>query len=144
MATRSIHIALYGFTGRDLPDELGALARRGVRIRVYRDREQFQQGVRSGNVTMTGTLLETRIEARVKSRFLELVSTGPKHQDNVVRYEPSTGGAERFELKFEKFGKGLRTRVGPRLESRIYQLIALQQQTYRRSSEEQTSETVSG
>ena len=45
-ATRSIDVAMYSFTDRELADELAALAHRGVRIRVYRDREQFSQEMR--------------------------------------------------------------------------------------------------
>ncbi len=42
-ATRTLDLAMYSFTDRELAEELAALARKGVRVRVYRDREQFQQ-----------------------------------------------------------------------------------------------------
>lgn len=42
-ATRSVDVAMYSFTDRELAEELVFLARKGVRIRVYRDREQFSQ-----------------------------------------------------------------------------------------------------
>ncbi len=41
-ATRSVDVAMYSFTDRELAEELATLARKGVRVRVYRDREQFQ------------------------------------------------------------------------------------------------------
>ncbi len=40
-ATRAVDVAMYSFTDRELAEELAALARKGVRVRVYRDREQF-------------------------------------------------------------------------------------------------------
>lgn len=42
-ATRSVDVAMYSFSDRELAEELTTLARKGVRVRVYRDREQFQQ-----------------------------------------------------------------------------------------------------
>ena len=42
-ATRSVDVAIYSFTDRFLAEELATLARKGVPIRVYRDREQFSQ-----------------------------------------------------------------------------------------------------
>ena len=42
-ATRSVDVAMYSFTDCELAEELATLARKGVRVRVYRDREQFQQ-----------------------------------------------------------------------------------------------------
>ena len=34
-ATRSVDVAMYSFTDRELAEELAALARKGVRVRVY-------------------------------------------------------------------------------------------------------------
>lgn len=42
-ATRSVDVAMYSFTDRELAGELAALARKGVCVRVYRDREQFSR-----------------------------------------------------------------------------------------------------
>src|SRR5438105_9943388 len=41
-AQRSIDIAMYAFTDRALADEVIKLARRGVRVRIYRDGEQYE------------------------------------------------------------------------------------------------------
>ena len=65
-ATRTIDIAMYSFTDRYLAEELAALARKGVRIRVYRDREQFAQETQWGVATTTSILLAAGVEIRVK------------------------------------------------------------------------------
>lgn len=120
-ATRSVDVAMYSFTDRELAGELAALARKGVRVRVYRDREQFQQEAQWENVTTTSILLAAGIEVRVKGgrdlmhlksyaidgRMLRTGSanwspTGLKRQDNDVRYESSSEAVERFERKFEE------------------------------------------
>ncbi len=119
-ATRTLDLAMYSFTDRELAEELAALARKGVRVRVYRDREQFQQEER-GSVTTTSILLAAGIEVRVKGardlmhlksyaidgRLLRTGSanwspTGLKRQDNDVLYESSPEAVGRFEAKFEE------------------------------------------
>ena len=120
-ATRSVDVAMYGFTDRELGEELASLARRGVRIRVYRDREQFAQEMQFGGPTTTSILLAAGIEVRVKGardlmhlksyavdgRLLRSGSanwspTGLKRQDNDVLYEASPEAIERFGRKFEE------------------------------------------
>ena len=44
----SIDIAMYSFTDRELAEELGRLARSGVRVRVYRDSAQYEQESQQG------------------------------------------------------------------------------------------------
>lgn len=119
-ATHSVDVAMYSFTDRELAEELAVLARKGVRVRVYRDREQFQQE-EQGSVTTTSILLAAGIEVRVKGardlmhlksyaidgRMLRSGSanwspTGLKRQDNDVRYEASPEAVARFERKFEE------------------------------------------
>ena len=65
-ATRTIDIAMYSFTDRYLAEELAALAGKGVRIRVYRDREQFTQENQWGTGTATAIMLAAGVEIRVK------------------------------------------------------------------------------
>ena len=120
-ATRSVDVAMYSFTDRELAEELAALAHRGVRIRVYRDREQFSQEMQFGGVTTTSILLAAGIEVRVKGgrdlmhlksyavdrRLLRSGSanwspTGLKRQHNDVLYESSPEAVERFSRKFEE------------------------------------------
>lgn len=88
-------------------------------MRVYRDREQFQQETRSYGVTTTRILLAAGVEVRVKGardlmhlksyaidvRLLRTGSanwspTGLKRQDNDVRYESSPAAVELLESKF--------------------------------------------
>ena len=120
-ATRSIDVAMYSFTDRELAEELAALAHKGVRVRVYRDRDQFSQEMQSGGLTTTSILLAAGIEVRVKGardlmhlksyavdgRLLRSGSanwspTGLKRQDNDVLYESSPEAVERFARKFEE------------------------------------------
>ena len=42
-AQRTVDIAMYAFTDRYLAEELVTLARRGVRVRIYRDRQQYEE-----------------------------------------------------------------------------------------------------
>jgi len=120
-ATRSVDVAMYSFTDRELAEELATLARKGVRVRVYRDREQFQQEMQWGGVTTTSILSAAGIQVRIKGardlmhlksyaidgRLLRTGSanwspTGLKRQDNDVRYESSSEAVERFERKLEE------------------------------------------
>ena len=120
-ATRSVDVAMYSFTDRELAEELVNLARKGVRVRVYRDREQFQQEAQRENVTTTSILSAAGIEVRVKGtrdlmhlksyaidgRLLRTGSanwspTGLKRQDNDVLYESSPEVVGRFEAKYEE------------------------------------------
>jgi phosphatidylserine/phosphatidylglycerophosphate/cardiolipin synthase-like enzyme len=120
-AKRSVDVAIYSFTDRELAAVLTGLARRGVRVRVYRDREQFQQETQRGGTSTTGILLARGVEVRVKGardlmhlksyaidgRLLRTGSanwspTGLKRQDNDVLYESSPEGVKGFERKFEE------------------------------------------
>ncbi len=65
-ATRSVDVAMYSFADREIAEELANLARKGVRVRVYRDRTQFHGEGRSDGVTATGILLAAGVEVRVK------------------------------------------------------------------------------
>ena len=132
-ATRTIDVAMYSFTDRYLADELAMLARKGVHIRVYRDREQFAQEMQWGAGSTTSILLAAGIEIRVKGakdlmhlksyaidgRLLRTGSanwsaTGLKRQDNDVLYEESPKAVERFEQKFEEmWGKASNARPSP-------------------------------
>lgn len=120
-ATRTVDVAMYSFTDLELAEELAGLARRGVKVRVYRDRGEYkQEGEREAQNT-TAILLAAGIEVRVKGardlmhlksyaidgRLLRTGSanwspTGLKRQDNDVTYELSPEAVERFEAKFEE------------------------------------------
>ena len=119
--TRSVDVAMYSFTDRELAKKLAALSRKGVRVRVYRDREQFAQEMQWGGVTTTSILLAAGVEVRVKGArdLMHLKSyaidgrlprtgsanwspTGLKRQDNDVCYEASPEAVEHFERNFEE------------------------------------------
>ena len=132
-ATRSVDVAMYSFTDRCLAEELAKLARKGVHIRVYRDREQFRQEAQWDSLTTTSILLATGIEVRVKGArdLMHLKSyvidgrlvrtgsanwspTGLKRQDNDVVYEESVEAVDRFHRKFEEIWvKGTNTVAAP-------------------------------
>ena len=120
-ATRTVDIAMYSFTDRYLAEELATLAHRGVRVRVYRDREQFQQERQRDAVNTTTILVAAGIEVRVKAardlmhlksyaidgRLLRTGSanwslTGLKRQDNDVLYEASSEMVDAFETRFSE------------------------------------------
>ncbi len=120
-ATRNLDVAMYSFTDRELAEELATLARKGVRVRVYRDREQFTQEMQWGGVNTTSILFAAGVEVRVKGAkdLMHLKSyaidghmlrsgsanwspTGLKRQDNDVLYESSPDAVGRFEAKFEE------------------------------------------
>ena len=120
-ATYTVDVAMYSFTDRYLAEELATLARKGVHVRVYRDREQFQQERQWGGVNTTSILLAAGIEVRVKgARDLmhlksyavdgRLLRTGSanwspirlKRQDNDVLYETSSETVDAFERRFSE------------------------------------------
>ncbi len=129
-ATRSVDVAMYSFTNRYLAEELATLARKGVHVRVYRDREQFEQETQRGGVTTTGILLAAGVEVRVKGardlmhlksyaidgRLLRSGSanwspTGLKRQDNDLVYESIPEAVEGFERSSMRCGAGQAIRV---------------------------------
>ena len=132
-ATRTLDVAMYSFTDQELAEELATLARRGVRVRVYRDREQFSPEMRWGGITTTGILLAAGVEVRVKGAkdLMHLKSyaidghllrsgsanwspTALKRQDNDVLSESSPEAVGRFEAKFEEMWANQRTHWLPR------------------------------
>ena len=69
MARRTIDISMYAFTDRILAEVLLDRARQGVRVRIYRDGEQFEQEQRrKGRGGLTTDLFrgQRNIEIRVK------------------------------------------------------------------------------
>jgi phosphatidylserine/phosphatidylglycerophosphate/cardiolipin synthase-like enzyme len=66
-AQRSIDIAMYAFTDRYLAEKLAKLARRGVQIRLYRDREQYEEEEQHIRGTTTSLLRgQAGVQIRVK------------------------------------------------------------------------------
>lgn len=114
----SIDVAMYSFTDRELAEELCHLARSGVRVRVYRDGEQYQQESERGQST-TELLLAAGVQVKVKESrdLMHLKSyvidgsllrtgsanwspTGLKRQDNDLRYDTDPALVALFEARF--------------------------------------------
>jgi phosphatidylserine/phosphatidylglycerophosphate/cardiolipin synthase-like enzyme len=121
-AHRKIDIAMYAFTDLDVAQALASEARNGVRIRVYRDADQFaQEQSRAGGRPTTSEILRSAgIEVRVKSAgqlmhlksyavddsFLRTGSanwsrSGLTTQDNDVVYLQLPQAVKAFESDFE-------------------------------------------
>ena len=64
----SVDLAMYSFTDRELAGELVELARKGVRVRVYRDRTEYKQEVERSGENTTAMLATAGIEVRVKGQ----------------------------------------------------------------------------
>jgi phosphatidylserine/phosphatidylglycerophosphate/cardiolipin synthase-like enzyme len=120
-AKRSIDAALYSATDWELCGALADAASRGVRVRVYRDREQFAEEDKRarGRETCSAQLVAAGAQVRVKSssvlmhlksyevdgRLLRTGSanaspSGEKQQDNDVVFVGSAAAAKGFESQF--------------------------------------------
>jgi phosphatidylserine/phosphatidylglycerophosphate/cardiolipin synthase-like enzyme len=120
-ARHSIDAALYSATDWELCGALADAARRGVKVRVYRDRDQFTEeaGRAHGRQTCVERLVGGGVEVKVKAdRVLmhlksyavdgKLLRTGSanvspsgeKQQDNDVVFLTSTAAARGFEAEF--------------------------------------------
>ena len=116
----SIDIAMYSFTDRELAEELGRLSRSGVRVRVYRDGEQYEQETQHG-LSATEILLAAGVQVKVKASrdLMHLKSyaidgallrtgsanwspTGLKRQDNDLQYVVDPVLARQFEARFSE------------------------------------------
>lgn len=120
-AKHSIDAALYSATDWELCGALADAASRGVRVRVYRDREQFTEEDKRarGRETCSAQLVAAGAQVRVKSstvlmhlksyevdgRLLRTGSanvspSGEKQQDNDVVFVGSSAAAKGFESQF--------------------------------------------
>lgn len=120
-ARRTIDIAIYAFTDQYIARELIELANRGVRIRLYRDREQWEQEQSRRNSTTEMLAGNKNIEIRVKqSKTLMHLKAyvidgallregsanwspaGLKRQDNNARYTADRVAVQSFRDEFEE------------------------------------------
>jgi phosphatidylserine/phosphatidylglycerophosphate/cardiolipin synthase-like enzyme len=125
-AKKSIDIAMYAFTDRFIADQLVRLAQRGVVIRIYRDREQYEQEQRRGSKSESGSPMEifrgqANIHVKVKgSRELMRLKaylidggllrdgsanwspSGLKRQDNNAHFTTDPEQVKRFHDNFEE------------------------------------------
>lgn len=125
-AKSSIDIAMYAFTDRYIAEELKRLAGRGVKIRIYRDQEQYEQEQRNAtkhNNDSTTSMLtgDPNIQIRVKGHreLMHLKAylvdgtmlrdgsanwspSGEKRQDNNAHFTADPAQASAFRRDFEE------------------------------------------
>lgn len=125
-AQSSIDIAMYAFTDRYLAQQLRELAERGVKIRIYRDHEQYEEEQRKASKhadDSTSAMLagEENIQIRVKGRreLMHLKAyvvdgvllrdgsanwspSGEKRQDNNAHFTADPSQVEAFRREFEQ------------------------------------------
>jgi phosphatidylserine/phosphatidylglycerophosphate/cardiolipin synthase-like enzyme len=65
-ARQSIDVAMYTFTDRRIAEALRHAAERGVHVRVYRDREQYEEELRKGSTVPSIVAGSPNVEVRVK------------------------------------------------------------------------------
>lgn len=131
----SVDVAMYSFTDRELAEELGRLARRGVHVRVYRDRSEYAHEEQRG-LSVVSMLLSAGVEVRIKGAndLMHLKSyavdgtvlrtgsanwspTGLKRQDNDIRYDNDPTLARLFLVRFGEMWERPGN-TAPTLESR--------------------------
>jgi phosphatidylserine/phosphatidylglycerophosphate/cardiolipin synthase-like enzyme len=66
-ARKAVDVAVYTFTDRKLADALVTAAGRGVQVRIYRDREQFQSEQNRGGQVLAILSHQPNIEIKVKA-----------------------------------------------------------------------------
>jgi phosphatidylserine/phosphatidylglycerophosphate/cardiolipin synthase-like enzyme len=124
-ARRSLDVAMFAFTDRYVADALVRAAHRGVQVRIYRDRDQFEeeqrdQGHHGGPSTTEMFRGEPNIQVRIK-RSRELMHlksycvdggllrdgsanwspSGLKRQDNNARLTTDPRQVQAFEAAFD-------------------------------------------
>jgi phosphatidylserine/phosphatidylglycerophosphate/cardiolipin synthase-like enzyme len=66
-ARKAVDVAVYTFTDRKLADALVTAAGRGVQVRIYRDREQFQSEQNRGGQVSAILFGQPNIQIKVKA-----------------------------------------------------------------------------
>ena len=126
-AQRSLDIAMYAFTDKYIAETLAGLAQRGVRIRLYRDRSQYQQeqenAARYRDASTTDVLrgqanVQIRVKASGRRDLMHLKSylldgtllrdgsanwsaAGLKRQDNNAHFTNDPPQVRAFQQAFE-------------------------------------------
>jgi phosphatidylserine/phosphatidylglycerophosphate/cardiolipin synthase-like enzyme len=124
-AQHTVDIAMYAFTDHLLAEELIKLGRRGVQVRLYRDREQYEEEQQRNRVTTTDMLRgQSGIEIRVKAgrELMHLKAyvidgsllrdgsanwspSGLKRQDNNAHFTSDRAQVAAFQQLFEQMWK---------------------------------------
>ena len=126
-ARQSLDIAMYAFTDKYIAETLAGLADRGVRIRLYRDRSQYQQeqenAARYRDASTTDLLrgqvnIQIRVKASGRRDLMHLKSylvdgtllrdgsanwsaAGLKRQDNNAHFTNDPAQVRAFQQAFE-------------------------------------------
>ena len=124
-ASKTVDVAMYAFTDRFLAEHLVKLANRGVVIRMYRDRGQYEQEQRRASHSQSGSVMElfrgqANIHVRVKgtTELMHLKAylvdgallrdgsanwspSGLKRQDNNAHFSTDPEQVKRFHDFFE-------------------------------------------
>lgn len=126
-AQRSVDIAMYAFTDQFLAERLRELAARGVKVRLYRDRSQYEQEQRTAaahdDTCPTDALrgvanVEIRVKADRGRNIMHLKAylvdgallrdgsanwspSGLKSQDNNARFTSDPAQVRAFQQQFE-------------------------------------------
>jgi len=125
-AKNSVDIAMYAFTDQYIGDELKRLAERGVKIRIYRDQQQYEEEQKhaskkhsdSTTSVLTG-LSNVQIRVKGKSELMHLKAyvidgtvlrdgsanwspSGEKRQDNNAHFTADPVQVKAFQHDFEE------------------------------------------
>lgn len=127
-AQRSVDVAMYAFTDKYIAEALARQARRGVRVRLYRDRSQYlseqQNAAQHRDLSTTDLLrrernIEIRIKASGRRDLMHLKSylvdgallrdgsanwspAGLKRQDNNAHFTNDPAQVRAFRERFEE------------------------------------------
>jgi len=136
-ARHTLDIAMYSFTDRYLADAVMEAAHRGVRVRIYRDRSQFQEEQRNADLHHERSLSDMfhrqlNIQVRVKDsnehNLMHLKAyvvdgkllrdgsanwspSGLKQQDNNVHFTTDPVQVHAFQQAFEEMWSRARNEV---------------------------------
>jgi phosphatidylserine/phosphatidylglycerophosphate/cardiolipin synthase-like enzyme len=115
-----LDIAMYAFTDRELADAVVNAAHRGVKVRIYRDNEQYRDEQERNpyvrNVLASANSISIRVKGTRDLMHLKEFSdgtfvregsanwspSGEKHQDNSVVVFTDRGSINAFEQKFDE------------------------------------------
>lgn len=124
-AKSSVDIAMYAFTDRYIADELKRLAQRGVKIRIYRDQEQYEEEQRHASkkeddstTSMLSGMANVQIRVKGHRELMHLKAylvdgtmlrdgsanwspSGEKRQDNNAHFTGDPTQVTAFEKNFE-------------------------------------------
>jgi len=115
-----LDIAMYSFTDHAIADAVVDAARRGLRVRIYRDREQYAEEQNRDPYVPQALASNQNISVRVKNgrELMHLKewsdgvhlregsanwsNSGERRQDNSVAFYDDRRAADAFERKFEE------------------------------------------